>query len=1381
MANPRWAETSVPKCLPDKVAQLYYAHGLFLSSHPALIISVALFIILICCYPLLNLPLPGNVPQHYIEPLSPDLAPSEQPRWLSGLPHCYVQQIIIRSAVAPWTNDLMLMDAFRPPLAEAFKLLEIVENYQHENSSLSMAKVCLHVETVKKKARKMLSILPEYNCLILSPANLWQRNINAFQEDSNLVGTIFSNQNFGKGKLSVSEMIFGMSLKDAGIKRYPVRTKQRVVQFAVTVFLKKHHQGYLRGLQTHLHNLYPLHKDFNSGDENTTTNFKLHIYYPGEFHFKELIPLSITYLLLFFYMYFSVRKIELVRSKIGMAFSAVITVLASLSMSVGICFFFGLELAGSGRGREVFPYLVIVVGLENVLVLTKSVVSTAPHLDGKIRVAQGLSKEGWSITKNLLTEVTILTAGLLTFVPAIQEFCIFAMVGLLSDFFLQMMFFATLLSIDIRSTEHSASSPPTLYYSSASVTKRSSRMRTNEHLEGTPHSKSHPRLNGLNVIAPNHQSPATPAKIPKRLRLVHFWAKTRIVQRAFMVCMVAWIGGIVYSAGIIQQMVQVNDDDVAHVEPNQNPRHHFPLAWEGGRRAAILEMEAKLMKAETEAKKYLSDMKNEHSPTTDDLARLKPVEFEPWRKLSHHHWSTILSLYNNSVSGSYVTVLPPIYLAHPISPDRAKAMRNPHEKVVEFQWQSLAVALDPLDFSDSNINMKLGSKSRHGSLLSTDAPFIPSSPMELLLTSLLCGISVLVLAYTTTVLYRCVCSRNYAEWRSGWLRDNDTGAEHGLQVVLEAVPIALVGHSQEIECMATDGSLIVSSCLAGQIRVWDAYTGESVSTIDRRQYAAENCRADEIMIEPDNESNVCSDHESASPISNGDPNYHSPNKSFNQRSLNQSLNNSGDELYYQLKELIESDNEVPSNKGYPLRSFPDLNHAIKTNFSELERRTESKNVDYKSHGFNYGDTIKIAYSNFNKSIFNDSCNLDGEFCGGNAYGVNNVIHPPHTFDQRKVSRNIGNSFDLHQSGRTCVPSNENTSSPVNQPFSRFSSNVPTIWCIDCKESLIAIGCSNGRLEFWEATSGKFKCLFEDGNSNIGITVVKLIGNYVVAAKLSGFVDFYRLDISSSNTYKHVNSVNNESSSNNVNTSLNNSISNNQRRMHVRTSSFGSMCDGFSESAEIRCVRINSTKAHHQPITVMQSEGGRVVTGSQDHALKVFRLEDQITLYTLHGHCGPITCLFIDHITPLMAGSGSQDGLLCVWDLLTGACMYSLQAHDGAVVALTYSASYVISFGQDERLCVWERFQGHLLNTIQLTQSFTSSIVMLTHNLLIASKLGSLIVLDVRTGETMHAVKLGHSDSSVFISQILPLIDSVFCNYGNQLRIVSFPLVRDKND
>lgn len=43
----------------------------------------------------------------------------------------YVQQVVLRSGVMPWMEDLSLMDAFRGPLYEVFNLLEIIQNYQH--------------------------------------------------------------------------------------------------------------------------------------------------------------------------------------------------------------------------------------------------------------------------------------------------------------------------------------------------------------------------------------------------------------------------------------------------------------------------------------------------------------------------------------------------------------------------------------------------------------------------------------------------------------------------------------------------------------------------------------------------------------------------------------------------------------------------------------------------------------------------------------------------------------------------------------------------------------------------------------------------------------------------------------------------------------------------------------------------------------------------------------------------------------------------------------------------------------------------------------------------------------------------------------------------
>lgn len=129
---------------------------------------------------------------------------------------------------------------------------------------------------------------------------------------------------------------------------------------------------------------------------------------------------------------------------------------------MGLCFFFGLSV--SFNGKEIFPYLVVFVGLENVLVITKSITNTPTHLDVKIRVAQGLSREGWSITKNLLIQVTILTIGFSTFVSAIQQLCILGIVGLVCDFFLQLLFFTTILSIDIHRMESNFDNKNNYYY-----------------------------------------------------------------------------------------------------------------------------------------------------------------------------------------------------------------------------------------------------------------------------------------------------------------------------------------------------------------------------------------------------------------------------------------------------------------------------------------------------------------------------------------------------------------------------------------------------------------------------------------------------------------------------------------------------------------------------------------------------------------------------------------------------------------------------------------------------------------------------------------------------------------------------------------------------
>jgi len=116
-----------------------------------------------------------------------------------------------------------------------------------------LGNLCLHVEAVKESGKMAF---PEYNCLVVSPGNLWQNNRALFQEDANILGTIFSRHNLQKGKVSLAEMLFGMNMADTGIKRYPLRSRQRYLQFAVTILFQEHDHQY--ALLFYLQNIFKL-------------------------------------------------------------------------------------------------------------------------------------------------------------------------------------------------------------------------------------------------------------------------------------------------------------------------------------------------------------------------------------------------------------------------------------------------------------------------------------------------------------------------------------------------------------------------------------------------------------------------------------------------------------------------------------------------------------------------------------------------------------------------------------------------------------------------------------------------------------------------------------------------------------------------------------------------------------------------------------------------------------------------------------------------------------------------------------------------------------------------------------------------------------------
>ena len=100
--------------------------------------------------------------------------------------------------------------------------------------------------------------------------------------------------------------MFGLRQRDTGITKYPVRNRQRVISYAVTIAFSKYNPSFVAALRTHLFKLYPLvHNNKTVVDHDV-----VHVYYTSQHTHAEWVPFVITILMVFLYVYFSCKRIE---------------------------------------------------------------------------------------------------------------------------------------------------------------------------------------------------------------------------------------------------------------------------------------------------------------------------------------------------------------------------------------------------------------------------------------------------------------------------------------------------------------------------------------------------------------------------------------------------------------------------------------------------------------------------------------------------------------------------------------------------------------------------------------------------------------------------------------------------------------------------------------------------------------------------------------------------------------------------------------------------------------------------------------------------------------------------------------------------------------
>ncbi|KAN0064861.1 hypothetical protein ACQY0O_001918 [Thecaphora frezii] len=164
------------------------------------------------------------------------------------------------------------------------------------------------------------------------------------------------------------------------------------------------------------------------------------------------VILLVGYAIVLVYIAQGLVKMRKVHSRFGLAFSGCTELIISMIMSISICALLGIRL--TLVPWELLPFVVVVVGSENMFVLTSAIVNTPLSLTVPARIARGLSNAGGPIAMTTVADMALLSAIALSIgVRAVKEFCIFAILSLVMDFFLQMTFFITILSIDMQRLE----------------------------------------------------------------------------------------------------------------------------------------------------------------------------------------------------------------------------------------------------------------------------------------------------------------------------------------------------------------------------------------------------------------------------------------------------------------------------------------------------------------------------------------------------------------------------------------------------------------------------------------------------------------------------------------------------------------------------------------------------------------------------------------------------------------------------------------------------------------------------------------------------------------------------------------------------------------
>ncbi|CAJ0606931.1 unnamed protein product [Cylicocyclus nassatus] len=769
--------------LRERVAQAYHDYGRFCSAHPAACLSMSLITMVVLSYPTFTrfrLPTNSPISVDWTDKLYEDSGGKSWARARST----FLQQVIIRGSVEPWVPmNLSSEQAVRGPLSRAFLARNIILAQEEVDA------LCLQV--VSDNVR-FGSFTPQRGCLLLEPTAFWGYSYEKFMSDKDVLATIFSRE--CSSVACPRDLLLGMPFGFTGIKKIYRSNQKPTIDISLTLFLVR----YDKDARQSLISRFTSHPEFKNVPLITEEENKFaHVLFRPRRTLVDYLPLLSSYAVFTFYLYFSARKFEMVASRCGLALAAAFTVGSTLLMTTGVCAH--LELSPTLWGAEIFPYIALILGLENILCITRAVVYTPPFLDVSSRISHGLAQEGYSLCKYFVMELTFLGIGYATRIAEIQEFCMFASIGLVIDFYMQMFFYAPCLTFDLqrlRSEDKQqfalklfSSDIPHLhdfvpvrcpmrkYWPQFFEMKRLKKRTLSEsqlddrEIQEDFERKGRCRSNSACNSEWNYDAVSSTGRISSnRLRVLYFVTRTRIFQRTIMVIFALWT---IWLAFVVHE------------------HGHFPFNTSSG---------------------------------SDEISAggSAPQHWQTWTDLQHRSWLKLFAEFSLSHSSGAITFVPPIILTTKIDPSDPALYPRPSSAKGSSQKVSSSLEKD-----NNALKSRISWLERQLHLY--------LAIMWLILLSSVIGF----------VLYACF----WGKWRTERLRKKEASLASPRSLsprtsVLEPTtdrkspvenePIISFGHRFPIECVAVcNNSSIVSCCQEGKVCLWNAETGERLLKLRR--------------------------------------------------------------------------------------------------------------------------------------------------------------------------------------------------------------------------------------------------------------------------------------------------------------------------------------------------------------------------------------------------------------------------------------------------------------------------------------------------------------------------------------------------------------------